>query len=1223
MSTPPVPTIAVDGDADEADAAIQAIAQTLLDAVDSHDRAASAEPIASPDTLSPTALTRQKTPSSSSFDASFGEMGGVAATLPPSMRKVLKEVQNDASIQVSFGDKLNGAFKMVHLGTCEVPKGAMLACESATELEKLVSSLLHKVLLSGTLARKVILVSSMENIGVVDREYQSEVIIKHPTSSIVYHGLKTIKRGKERASFIVVIAKSPYLANDVFHAFEGKSNWSRNKLPYVDETLAEAVRSAYEDTDDMGAESDLTGNGERVDIPSDAHIYRAKYIGSQKLAATNDHWYKAAVMSALLDDERQMKKQTKEKTLQHVVDYAPDVVLVNHKEALRVVGAGNLELVSTAIVPLWVQDVKVLDLKDIYEDEHSIQRLKDKNRRSRSKSPGRRRRVKRAPSKELLQRLSSLDNLTDDQRHLLAERVEDGDLTVDEAVDEAERIHADAKDSVVVIAWRDDTLDSLRCEILIVKNSRRRADKIAVEVTKTVNASKLRADDPFVPTTKKRPPRSDALAQAEISRDDIIAVQMIGSGQFGEVYLANQHIDPSSEITQRGSLAAIHPDQDNELVQRAVKTLRKGAKKRDRTEFCSEAELQLKLSHKNIVQVTGVCMTQEPYLCILEFEPYGDLKKVLSTCQEKGITVTAAEQIFILKQIADAMEYIHAHKFVHMDLATRNALVGEKTCVKVADFGLSRPYDQGRDGYLLKGKMKLPMLWTPPECMPPIVTRGVNEPASGDEIPFYSERTDMWMFGCVIWEVSTYGQQPYENQGPLLEILRKVHAGLRLQCPAGTHQPLVDLMDRTFYSVDDRPVFKDVSMELGQLLVDAGGKRTVRDVGLLLHEGLTKKLTRRSSIVASSMRARQSGVSPKDLATTTHRVLREMSDGMASRLASVAEEEEDDDSGGGGVAMKTRDDAGSNPFAVDHAAEGGTAAGGDSTGGPAADRPPTTDGAAEADATAARPTALERWKKAKTRIQAIIPLLTLQSMTNMAVDDQTGRLKRVVDPRGLEGAQTVEEETFSTNPFDSDDSDIDIDADLERLGQQGPDTAATGSDQVFTFANQTLGRKLSGAPPPVMPRRRRSSTKIRLQEAVARAASSETRLTSVDSTRTVSREMMTTDDDFDFDDDDDGEDAEDDDTDEAIAEDDEILKLMAERRERHRKEEFERQQEIREQYLKEKAEADRVHALELEAYDRVKKAEAEAAQREKDKIYEEATSRLDKELRFSFSFGST
>jgi len=788
----------------------------------------------------------------------------VAATLPTSLRKVLREIQKDAAVRVAFGDDVNGAFKMVYLGSCETARGWMKTCESPVDLDKLVSTLLHNVLLSGTLARKVTLISSFSALGVVDRENTSEVILKHPMSSIVYHALKEVKRGRESIAFIVLIAKSPYLDHDIFHAFQGKSNWSRDKVPFVDATLTEARRAAYETGDDEGTDSEMTGNGERVDIPRDAKVFRAKYIGSSILGAAADYFFKQAVITTLLDDKREMRKQTKEKTLQHVVDFARDTVLVAHQEALRIVGAGNRELLNNAIVTRWVEKCTVLDLDEIYNDEASVKRLQGTHRRSRSKSPGRRRWTGRAHSKELHQRLVALPSLSDEQRQILHDRVVAGDVSVDEAMAEAERLQADFRDSVVLITWRDETLDQLKVEMLVIKNSRSKADVIAAEVNEIVTAAKRRADDPFQPTSKKSMPRSELLGAAEVSRDDIIAVQMIGSGQFGEVYLANQHVDAAHSETKA--------DQD---VQRAVKTLRKGAGKTQRREFCGEAELQLQLSHKNIVKVTGVCMQQKPYLCILEFEPYGDLNKVLSTCDDKGIVVNTVEQAWILKQISDAMMYIHSKKFVHMDLATRNALMGPKSRVKVADFGLSQPYDDGRDGYKLKGQLKLPMLWTPPECFPPIVTHGEPRAAVGDEIPFYSERTDMWMFGVVIWEVVSYSEKPYGFGSGLMDTLKRIcHEKLRLQYPPGAHAAFGKLMHWAFSdSPDERPKFSECCKLLDEELAAAGGRQAVRDLGVLLHEGLAEKLSRSSFVVRSSMQARRSGISTHDLASTTQSLL--------------------------------------------------------------------------------------------------------------------------------------------------------------------------------------------------------------------------------------------------------------------------------------------------------------------------------------------------------------
>ena len=54
------------------------------------------------------------------------------------------------------------------------------------------------------------------------------------------------------------------------------------------------------------------------------------------------------------------------------------------------------------------------------------------------------------------------------------------------------------------------------------------------------------------------------------------------------------------------------------------------------------------------------------------------------------------------------------HSSIVGDLASRNCLLGENSTVKLADFGLSRPFDDGKDYYLMRQGAKLPMKWTDP-----------------------------------------------------------------------------------------------------------------------------------------------------------------------------------------------------------------------------------------------------------------------------------------------------------------------------------------------------------------------------------------------------------------------------------------------------------------------------------------------------------------------------
>lgn len=117
-------------------------------------------------------------------------------------------------------------------------------------------------------------------------------------------------------------------------------------------------------------------------------------------------------------------------------------------------------------------------------------------------------------------------------------------------------------------------------------------------------------------------------------------------------------------------------------------------------------------------------------------------------------------------QITAGMEYLASHSYIHKDLAARNILVGEQLHVKISDLGLSREI-YSSDYYCLQPKTLLPIRWMPPEAI-----------AYGK----FTTDSDIWSFGVVLWEVFSYGLQPYygfSNQ----EVMEMVRKRQLLPCP--------------------------------------------------------------------------------------------------------------------------------------------------------------------------------------------------------------------------------------------------------------------------------------------------------------------------------------------------------------------------------------------------------------------------------------------------------
>lgn len=87
-------------------------------------------------------------------------------------------------------------------------------------------------------------------------------------------------------------------------------------------------------------------------------------------------------------------------------------------------------------------------------------------------------------------------------------------------------------------------------------------------------------------------------------------------------------------------------------------------------------------------------------------------------------------------------------------------LISEDSIAKVSDFGLTREVISKSEG------TKLPVKWTSPEALRENVSvmhAGLLD--DGKMITFipqkFSNKSDVWSFGILLWEVYSYGRVPY------------------------------------------------------------------------------------------------------------------------------------------------------------------------------------------------------------------------------------------------------------------------------------------------------------------------------------------------------------------------------------------------------------------------------------------------------------------------------
>jgi len=196
----------------------------------------------------------------------------------------------------------------------------------------------------------------------------------------------------------------------------------------------------------------------------------------------------------------------------------------------------------------------------------------------------------------------------------------------------------------------------------------------------------------------------------------------------------------------------------------------------------SEGAVCSMLKHPNCVATYeyGRTTQGEPYLVMEWIEGLG-LNYLIETKspQLKG------NRVNYLKQLCDAVQYLHSIKFLHRDLCPRNVMVTKEGEVKLIDFGLTIPY-------------------TPDYCKPGNRT-GTADYLAPEIIKRQStdHRVDIFALGVTAYEIFT-GLLPWERSLSSEETLRK-----HLNTPARDPQDLNPDLDDDLCAILRKAIAKE------------------------------------------------------------------------------------------------------------------------------------------------------------------------------------------------------------------------------------------------------------------------------------------------------------------------------------------------------------------------------------------------------------------------------
>ncbi|XP_056885353.1 receptor tyrosine-protein kinase erbB-3a isoform X1 [Takifugu flavidus] len=206
------------------------------------------------------------------------------------------------------------------------------------------------------------------------------------------------------------------------------------------------------------------------------------------------------------------------------------------------------------------------------------------------------------------------------------------------------------------------------------------------------------------------------------------------------------------------------------------------------------------LDHMNIVRILGICPGDSLQL-ISQLSSHGSLLEHVRNCKNK---LSPQRLLNWCVQIAKGMYYLEENKVVHRNLAARNVLLKNNYTAQVSDYGIADLLHRDDKKYFFN-EAKAPIKWMALES---ILFRK------------YTHQSDVWSYGVTVWEMMSYGAEPYNTMRPqdVSDLLEK---GERLSQPQICTIDVYMVMVKC-WMVDEnvRPTFKELANEFTRMARD-------------------------------------------------------------------------------------------------------------------------------------------------------------------------------------------------------------------------------------------------------------------------------------------------------------------------------------------------------------------------------------------------------------------
>ena len=239
--------------------------------------------------------------------------------------------------------------------------------------------------------------------------------------------------------------------------------------------------------------------------------------------------------------------------------------------------------------------------------------------------------------------------------------------------------------------------------------------------------------------------------------DDLTFIKPLGKGSFGEVFL-----------TSKAGHSQLY----------ATKKIPKSMADAPKTKkyFHNEISLLSKIKHKHIMKLIEVKQSKDNYYLVCELCNGGSLNELLDKYRKMYRRPFTEEIVqYLMRQIVDAIKYLHGDHIIHRDLKLDNILMNYENeqdkenmnilgaQVKIIDFGFATVLNP-------KQNLAFSTLGSPINMDP-----GILKKFTGNDTKGYDESVDIWSLGTLCYEM-LIGKPTFEAS-TMKELQYKIEKG--------------------------------------------------------------------------------------------------------------------------------------------------------------------------------------------------------------------------------------------------------------------------------------------------------------------------------------------------------------------------------------------------------------------------------------------------------------